>query len=268
MVKQAIRILMFVALCSLIVAARNTGEKTGSIRKLHDIAWGQEVAGWRVGICLARKTFASGEPIVLSLTTENASGERRILRDYGPERDWEISVVRKPGFTSPETYKKGGQEQLPLTLYGRKVKGMFAWSPRSGSLRGSRLESGESRTRILWLDRMVDLSLHGHYTMVATRKILYPDWPDVVEVSSGPLEIEVLSRKALYQRPVLLQILNLPVPSTKRSTAAMGLGEHLIESFDILSEAAKTDADSGVRMRAAKQLKLIRARVMQDDEAR
>ena len=48
----------------------------------------------------------------------------------------------------------------------------------------------------------------------------------------------------------------------------MGLGEHLIESFDILSEAAKTDADSGVRMRAAKQLKLIRARVMQDDEAR
>jgi len=261
MFKRELVVLVFLGLCCLVVGGESGPHKSGENESNPPTNWGKEAAGFKAGISLPKTVYSLGEPIVLSLVVKNVSeSTRRFTDSSSPEDDWNVQVVRRRGWSGPETYKKG--EEVPLTLYGRSIKGLLWGYARDRSHRGYLLKPGETKACNILLNRVADMTLPGEYTIVAWRKI-YGEKD--VQITSGQVEVEI---KSPYIHPpdVLLEILRQSSPpyrTGERALAVSRLGEFVIESIEVLENASREEADHGVRSRAMEVLERLRERIGQ-----
>jgi hypothetical protein len=111
----------------------------------------RDVLGFRLSAELARHEFAAGEPVLIRLTTTNVSEKTMRLMASGAM--WTFEADDQYGY------------EVSLTRQGLYQEGRLPGHPSHEGVRGGRLEPRQSWDETMQLDRLVDLTMNGTYTM-------------------------------------------------------------------------------------------------------
>ncbi len=139
--------------------------------------WPQEARGIRISAELARDSFGYGEPIMVLVRLKNTADQDQVVR------------------TSRYFWKFRGRDEesgasVPPTRYGRYIAGELPNQPRHFGVHGGLVSPGGETTELLQLDRILDLTMPGNYTVVVGCLGVHRDDPEVM-IGSKPLRFEV-----------------------------------------------------------------------------
>ena len=125
------------------------------------IAWGPVTRGLQMSIRLERTRYGGGEPILLEVVIRNTANA---------EADLGMSACDLSSFDFAVRYVGGGMSQagrMPFTRYGAKLLEDLGASKNMLI----RLKAGEQRRYRFALNRMVDMTLSGTYSVAVNRHV-------------------------------------------------------------------------------------------------
>lgn len=200
--------------------------------------WMDEVFGCRLTVKTAGTEFGAGEPIVVQWELKNVSQEpQKIAMRLGPEV-WFFRVKDQLG------------DSIPLTRYGRQLRGEIPSRGRRGSMAGTTLYPGQSMRATFILNQFCDLSLHGTYTVTVAMNI--GKGVDFVKLKAAPLTVKVGS--AGFGLSGRLQSLALTEEPDRKRAELTGIGQTLEHGIEVVKDSARNDGSESVRDTARKVL--------------
>jgi hypothetical protein len=192
--------LLLGSLTLFLAAAVGAGDKKDPAGS-HESArvWGPLTKGLQMSIRLDRTQVRAGEAILLDVTIRNTGKG---------EADLGMSVDDLSSFDFVVQYVGGGMtqcERMPFTKYGAK---MLEEREAAKNI-PIRLKTGEERTYHFPLNRMVDMTLSGTYSLVVQRYI--PGQPRH-DREGRPLPVASPKPDDLSSNELSVEVKELPVP--------------------------------------------------------
>jgi len=207
--------------------------------------WGPEVLGMRMRVSLARSDYAVSDPILVRVDVKNVTDEKVYLTWF--EHMWGAEARDQMGYLAPFTY------------YERYLRGRTPHA-RSGGHHGGYLGPGESETRWLLLDRLVDLTKGGTYTVIVKRYV-----PDGVgahrQLPAPPVTVRINRERRIDQ---VFQRLALEGDRRVRAELTPVAGARTEEYISALAGYARGDEDGSVRQAAKAELQELRDHLDQE----
>jgi hypothetical protein len=139
------------------------------------------INGLQMSIHLERNRYRADEPITLEVVVKN-NGDKEV--DLG------MSATDMSSFDMEVRYVGGGMTQagrMPLTKFGTK----FLQQDKAAKNIPILLKAGEQRSYRFALNRMVDLTLSGTYSVAVTRTIQGHDGEGRSQLTSDVLSVEI-----------------------------------------------------------------------------
>ncbi len=193
--------------------------------------WMDEVFGCRLAVKTAGTEFGASEPILVQWELKNVSQEPQEIANRLGAGAWYFRVKDQLGDT------------VPLTRYGRQLRGEVPSHPRRGSMAGTTLYPGQSMRATLVLNQFCDLSLHGTYTVTVAMNI--GKGVDFVKLKAAPLTVKVGS--AGFGLSGRLQSLALTEEPDRKRAELTGIGRTLEHGIDVVKDSARNDESESVR---------------------
>ena len=194
----------------------------------------RDVLGFRLSAELARHEFAVGEPILVRLTTANVTDGALRLTETASM--WAFDGTDGKGY------------EAPLTRLGLRNKGLLPGYGYHGGHRGGYLQAGESVSEFIVLNTVMDLTMHGTYS-IRVGRVVSDDQGNWGTVWTPPFEVSVSWKSppaAALQRTDLAH----------DQEAVRSLGAQAREIIGALQQLA-ADGDDTAKWAAGKELKQI-----------
>jgi hypothetical protein len=134
--------------------------------------FGSTVDGCALGISTDKDSYKPREPIMLAICCSNAGSGSLEIAPLGLLGQYKISAALPEGFRY-ERMRLGSATRkppltlAPLTLAGEREATNTAWR----GILGRQLQPGEAGTVLVHLDRLLDFSMEGKYTLTVERLV-------------------------------------------------------------------------------------------------
>jgi len=245
---STIRSLQFVtlALCLVSAAAAETAPQLSPGRQI-DILWGEPTNGLRLGVSVAKKTFALDEPIMVRIALQNVSQESESV-SIGDPTWWQLEVLSFPP-----------GRPVPYTEEGKVVYRLVPSGSRS-SVQILRLKPGDVVYHELWVNRFRDMTSGAKFTVnigYNWPQKAQPDRPPVT-VHGPPLEIEMGGSVPWHAS---LQALLLETEDTTAELYAANVGRSAKVLLEGLGKVAAEQPTSHAGYAAHRELLELRDRL-------
>ncbi|MFW6119229.1 MAG: hypothetical protein ACOC7S_02745 [Planctomycetota bacterium] len=196
----------------------------------------------RMRVSLARSDYTASAPILVRADVKNVTDEKVYLTRF--EHMWDAEARDQMGYLAPITYHE------------RYLRGRTPHA-RSGGHHGGYLAPGESEARWLLLDRLVDLTKSGTYTVTVKRYV--PDGEGAHrQLPAPPVTVRINRERSIDQ---IFQRLALEGDSRVRAELTPVAGSRTEEYISTLAGYARGDEVESVRQAARAELEGLRDRL-------
>lgn len=196
-----------------------------------------EVFGCRLTVKTARTEFDGSEAILVQAELKNISQEpQEIAMRLGPEV-WYFHVTDQLG------------DSVPLTRYGRALRGEVPSHARRGSNTATTLQPGLSIRETIVLNHICDLSMHGTYSVTVAMNI--GRGVDFVRLKAPPLTLKIGSPGFTLSADV--QRLALTGEARDKKATILAMAPKLQDTIDAVKESGRSD-ETGIVRAAARTL--------------